>query len=137
MSKFVIYVHASAESEEGKLPTTEEWDEMGAFNKELENAGVLFFAEGLLSSSKAVRVYFSDSEPKIQNGPFQLENLVSGFWILNLNNIDEAIAWAKKIPFKKGSVEIRKIAGAEDFGPELADKFKAKEDDFAAKIGQL
>ena len=136
MGKYVIFVHASADSEAGKMPTTEEFAEMGAFNTELKNAGALLFADGLLQSAKGARVSFSDSEPRVQNVPFPGEDLVAGFWILKLDSLDEAIAWAKKIPFKKGSVEIRKIAGPEDFGANLTDELRAKESELRAEIGQ-
>jgi hypothetical protein len=137
MGKFIIFVHASAESEKGKMPSTQEFAEMGAFNTELSNAGVLITADGLLQSAKGMRVTFSDTEPQVQNGPFQLENLVSGFWILKLDNIEQAVAWAKKIPFKTGSVDIRKIAGPEDFGAEFTEDLKAKEEELRRKTDGL
>jgi hypothetical protein len=134
MGKFVIFVHASPESETGKMPTTEEFAEMGAFNAELRKAGALITADGLLQSAKGARVHFSDSDPRVENGPFQVENLVAGFWILKLDSFDEAVAWAKKIPFKKGSVEVRKIAGPEDFGPELTAQLKNRESELRAEV---
>ena len=83
------------------------------------------------------RVTFSDTEPQVQNGPFQLENLVAGFWILKLDNLDEAIAWAKKVPFKTGSVEVRKVAGPEDFSAEFNEELKAKKEELKRKAEGL
>src|SRR4051812_35217953 len=101
MPKFIIFVHASADSEAGKMPTTEEFAEMGVFNAELAKAGTLIAAEGLLASSKGTRVTFSQpSAPAVTQGPFALENLVSGFWIVKLDSFEDAVAWAKKVPFK-------------------------------------
>jgi hypothetical protein len=74
--------------------------------------------------------------PSVQDGPFPVESLVAGFWILNVNSLDEAITWANKVPFKKGSVKIRKIAGPEDFGPEFTDALKAQEAELRAKTEQ-
>jgi hypothetical protein len=121
MPKFVIFVHASAYSETGAFATPEEMSEMGLFNNQLRATGALLFAEGLLSSSTGARVTFTEGEvePKVEAGPFQLKNLVSGFWILKLDSLEEAIEWAKKIPFKIGSVEVRKIAGLEGFGGQV------------------
>jgi hypothetical protein len=133
MGKFVIFVHASTISETGKMPPAQEIIDMGVFNDELRKAGVLISADGLLESAKGARVTFSENEPQVQNGPFQLENLVSGFWLLKLDSIDEAVAWAKQIPFKTGSVEIRKIAEAEDWGTEFNEELKARKEELTRK----
>lgn len=99
------------------MPTTEELTEMIAFNSQFRETGVLLDADGFLASSKGARLNFSEgSEPTVTHGPFELENLVAGYWKLKLDSIEQAIEWAKKIPFKKGSVEIRRVAGPEDFG---------------------
>jgi len=119
MGKFIILVHANADAEAGKEPPIQEMIDMGAFNTELTNSGVLLAADGLTESAKGARVTFSDTNPQVQNGPFPLENLVARFWVLKLDSLEEAVAWAKKIPFKTGSVEIRKIADPEDFSAEF------------------
>lgn len=116
------------------MPTTQELSEMGEFNTQLANAGVLLAGEGLLHSAKGARVTFSDSAPAVQNGPFPVDNLVAGYWLLKLDSLEEAISWAKKIPFKEGSVEIRKVAGMEDFGDALTDDLKAKEEELRKKV---
>lgn len=128
MPKFTIFVHATSRSETGAIPSSEEMSEMGLFNDKLRAAGALVFADGLLASSTGARVTFTDdgAEPQVQPGPFQLENLVSGFWILKLDTLDEAISWAKKIPFKNGGVDVRKIAGPEDFGGEVGELLKQR-----------
>ena len=137
MGKYVIFVHANADAEAGKMPPTQEFIDMGAFNTELKNAGVLLFVDGLARSAQGARVTFSDTDPQVQNGPFQLENLVSGFWILQPESLDEAVAWAKKIPFKTGSVEIRKVAGPEDFSAEFTEELKAKKEELRRKVEGL
>lgn len=92
------------------MPITEQFTEMHNFNKPANDAG-------LLVSSKGARLDFSkDAEPVVKPGPFGLENLVTGYWIVRFISIEEVVEWAKGIPFKKGSVQIRKIAGPEDFG---------------------
>jgi len=137
MPKFAVLVHGSKESETGKMPTTEELTEMGAFNKQLLDAGVLIDANGFLASSKGARVSFSEgSEPTVKSGPFELENLVAGYWILKLDSLEQVIEWAKKIPFKEGSVDIRKIAGAEDFGDAMTEELKQQEEEMRKKQEQ-
>lgn len=120
------------------MPSTEELAEMGAFNKPFWDAGVMLDADGFLASSKGARINFSEgSEPTVKRGPFELENLVAGYWILKLDSIEQAIEWAKKIPFKKGSVEIRKVAGLEDFGGAMTEELKQQEDEMRKKEEEL
>ena len=95
------------------MPTSEELAEMGAFNKPYRESGVVLEANGFLASSMGARLHFSeDAEPSVKRGPFELENLVTGYWILRLDSLEQVIEWAKKIPFKKGSVEICEVADA-------------------------
>lgn len=137
MPKFIIFVHASADSEAGKRPTTQELTEMTAFNEELSNAGALLAGEGLLASSKGARVAFSESgDPAVTPGPFALGNLVAGLWLLKLDSFEEAVAWARKIPFRSGSVEVRKVAGPEDFGGEYTEEVRAKEDELRKRLAR-
>jgi hypothetical protein len=127
MPKFAVLVSASAEAEAGKMPTTQELTEMTSFNDELRKAGVLLLADGFLSSSNGARVHFNpDGSSKVEHGPFGLDNLVAGFWVWKLDSLEQAVEWASKIPFTKGRVEIRRIAGEEDFGPNLTDALRKK-----------
>jgi hypothetical protein len=111
---------------------------MGAFNKPFWDAGVMLDANGLLASSNGARINFSEgSEPTVKRGPFELENLVAGYWVLKLDSIEQVIEWAKKIPFKKGSVEIRKVAGPEDFGDAMTEELRQQEDEMRKKQEEL
>jgi hypothetical protein len=135
MGKYVVFVHASAESESGKMPTTEEFKEMGAFNEELVKAGVMVTGEGLQRSAQAKRVTYNTSgSDGVENGPFPLDNLVAGYWVLKLNSMEEAVEWMKKAPFKEGSVTIRKVMDEEDFGAELTPELKAQSDELRKKM---
>lgn len=142
MPNFIVFVQASKESEEGQVSidtwdpfphcfkvnliltlnlqqtaTKEQFAEMHAFNKIYRDSGALIDANGLLPSSTGARVSYSEeSEPVVKCGPFELENLVAGYWVLKLDSIEEAIEFAKKVPFKGGSVQIRKIAGPDECG---------------------
>ena len=114
--RFMILVKANPESENGTLPTYEELAEMGRFNEELVRAGVMLAGEGLHPSSKGHRVQFSGSNRTVVDGPFtESKELVAGFWIIQVKSPEEALEWAKRIPFREGEVEIRRVAEAEDF----------------------
>ncbi|WP_260924430.1 YciI family protein [Novosphingobium sp. 9] len=72
---------------------------MGAFNDELEKAGVLVMARGLRSSSYGRRVAFDGETREVIDGPFTpAGELVAGFWIWNVADLDEATAWVKRCP---------------------------------------
>ena len=121
----MILVQASGESE-SRLPTTQELTDMGNFNEQLVKAGIMLSADGLQQSSKGVRIKFSNSDQTVQPGPFPTENLVAGYWVWKLDTMDEAISWAKKIPFKDGNVEIRQIAEADDLGKGFSEELRKK-----------
>jgi hypothetical protein len=112
------------------MPTQAELAEMGAFNKVYLDSGVILHADGFLASKSGARVHYSkDAAPKVESGPFGLDNLVAGYWVLKLNTLEEAIEFAKKAPFKDGAVEVRQIAGIDDFGDALpADMKKQMEE---------
>jgi hypothetical protein len=132
MAKFAVLVSASSSSEAGNMPSLDEMNEMGAFNDQLRQAGVLLDADGFLASSKGARINFNTEGPsKPEYGPFELDNLVAGYWFWQLETLEQAIEWAGKIPFKNGRVEIRHIACEEDFGAEVRDFLKKKRDDLA------
>ncbi|MGQ0714831.1 MAG: YciI family protein [Gemmatimonadaceae bacterium] len=124
--RFMIIVKASPESEAGTLPDEKSLTEMGKFNEELIKAGVMLAGEGLQASSKGARIQFDGKKRAVVDGPFaESKELVAGFWLWQVKSKDEAIEWAKRIPFQEGAVEIRQVFENEDFGdalkPEIAD----------------
>jgi hypothetical protein len=91
---------------------------MGRFNEELAKAGVILAAEGLLPTSKGVRLNFgAGGKRTVVDGPFaETKELVAGFWLLQTKTREECIEWMKRAPFEPGAtLEIRQIAEAEDF----------------------
>src|SRR5919108_5152475 len=116
--RFMIIVKASKNSEAGVLPSKELLTEMGKFNEELTKAGVMLAGEGLQPSSKGARVKYSGSKRTVVDGPFaETKELVAGFWLIQVKSKDEAVEWAKRIPFQEGEVEIRQVFETEDFAP--------------------
>jgi hypothetical protein len=112
-------------------PSSEQIAEMGRYNEQLMKAGVMMTGEGLMPSSKGAIVSFSKNGTKVTDGPFsEAKELIGGFWIFNVKSKEEAIEWARKIPFDSGEVEIRQVAETEDFerdevSAEALDKEKA------------
>jgi hypothetical protein len=126
----MVVVKASKDSEAGILPSTELLTKMGKFNEELVKAGVLLAGEGLHPSSKGKRITFTAAKPTITDGPFaETKELVAGFWIWQVRNIEEAVEWLKRSPFGPGAeVEIRPVFEAEDFGSNLTPELKEQEE---------
>jgi len=135
--RVLVIVKASKESEAGQMPTESLLAEMGKFNEQLVNAGVMQAGEGLHPSSKGKRVKFSGRDRTVTDGPFaETKELVAGFWIWKVDSMDEAVNWLKKAPFDGGTeVEIRPIFAAEDFGKELTPELRAQEERLRQKIG--
>jgi hypothetical protein len=115
--RFMMLVKANADSEAGALPSSEAIAEMGRYNDQLINAGVLLAAEGLQSSAKGHRVKFTKGKQVVTDGPFsETKELLAGFWLIDVKSRQEALAWAKKIPFQDGEeVEVRQVFEASDF----------------------
>lgn len=115
--RFMVMVKANVESEAGVVPTPAMLAEMGKFNDELMAAGVFVTADGLQASSKGARISFSGAKRIVTDGPFaETKELVAGFWVWQVKSKDEAIEWAKRIPFQDGEVEIRQAFEEADFG---------------------
>ena len=132
--RFMIIVHSGNRKmlEEGKMPDNllAQMEQMGKFNDELVKAGVMETADGLVPGKSATRLYFpgGGKTPQMTQGPFTSDSWIDGFWIWNVKSKEEAIEWAKKAPMEDGAtLEIRKCANLEDFGPEFAEKLKKGE----------
>jgi hypothetical protein len=119
--RFMVIVKASKDSEAGKMPSQQLLAEMGKFNEELANAGVMLAGEGLQPSSKGARVKFSGKNRTVVDGPFsETKELIAGFWIWQVKSKQEAIEWVKRCPNphnEDSEIEIRQLFEAEDFAP--------------------
>ncbi|TWI66584.1 hypothetical protein IP91_02403 [Pseudoduganella lurida] len=133
--RFMIIVKASAATEAGRMPSTEQLAAMGAFNEQLVNAGVLLAGEGLHPSSKGVRIRYNGRERTVIDGPFaETKELVAGFWLLQLKSREEAVEWLKRAPMEDGAeIEIRQVFEAEDFGAELTPELREQEERLRAQ----
>jgi hypothetical protein len=130
--RFMVMVKATKDSEAGVMPSEELLTEMGKFNEELANAGVMLAGEGLQASSKGARVRFAGDKRTVIDGPFaETKELVAGFWIWKCKSLAEAIEWVKKCPSphpgQECEIEIRQIFEMEDFGAELTPELREQE----------
>ncbi len=136
--RFMILVKATADSEAGVMPSEQLLTEMGRFNEELVNAGLMEAGEGLHPSSRGARVRFSGKNRKVIDGPFtETKELIAGFWIWKCASLQEAIDWVKRCPnpmMEDSEIEIRQIFDAEDFGEALTPELREQEDRLRAKV---
>ena len=132
--KFMVIVPANADSEAGVMPTEEELAEMGKFNEELVNAGMMLAGEGLHPTSKGTRIDFGGDKPRVTDGPFtDSKELIAGFWILQAKSRDEVVEWMSRAPFRAGYVEIRQVFEADDFGEALTPELREQEERLRAR----
>ena len=136
--RFMIIVKATKDSEASVLPDQKMLAEMGKFNEELVNAGIMLAGEGLQPSSKGTRVKFSGSKRTVVDGPFaETKELIAGFWLWKVKSKEEAIEWVKRCPNPMptdSEIEIRQIFEAEDFGAEFTPELKAQEERLRATV---
>ncbi|MDR7454750.1 MAG: YciI family protein [Armatimonadota bacterium] len=115
--RFMMLVKASKESEAGMMPTEQQLADMAEYNEELVRAGVLRAGDGLQPTSKGARVRYAGTKRTVIDGPFpEAEHLVAGYWLIQVSSRDEAIEWARRVPFEDGQVEVRQVFELEDFG---------------------
>ncbi|KAF1729275.1 MULTISPECIES: YciI family protein [Pseudoxanthomonas] len=134
--KVMVLVKASPASEAGEMPGTELLTEMGRFNEALVKAGILLAGEGLHPSSRGARVRFDGRQRTVIDGPFgETRELVAGFWLWQVRNLDEAIEWIKRAPFDGGAeIELRPVFEADDFGDALTPELREQEARLAADL---
>jgi hypothetical protein len=128
--RVMVFVKATEDSEAGVMPTTELLEAMMKFNEELVKAGIMKDGDGLKPTSQAKRVAFDGPNRTVIDGPFaETKELVAGYWIWEVKDMDEAVAWVKRCPnpmFGPSEIEIRPYYEMADFGdvvtPEIAEK---------------
>lgn len=133
--RVMVIVKADKDSEAGILPSEKLLADMGKYNEELVNAGVMLAGEGLHPSSRGKRVKFSGSKRTVIDGPFaETKELVAGFWLWKVKSMDDAVEWLKRAPFDGAELEIRQVFEAEDFGEAFTPELREQEERLRAKI---
>jgi hypothetical protein len=117
--RVIVLVKATAESEQGRMPSNELLAAMGKYNEELLAAGIVIGGDGLHPSSKGKRVAFNGPTRTVIDGPFsQTSELVAGYWIWQVDSMAQAVEWVKRAPNPMSGpseIEIRPLFEASDF----------------------
>ena len=116
--RFMLFVYPG-ETDAG--PTLERVEAMNRYNEELTKAGALLALDGLHPPSTATRLTFSGGDrPAVTDGPFtEAKEFVGGYWIIQARSKEEAVEWASRAPIGDGTIEVRQIAEASDYPPEI------------------
>jgi len=138
--KVMVFVKATPSSERGELPSEELIAAMMKYNEELVRAGIMLAGEGLKPSSEGVRVRFSGNRRQVIDGPFtETKELVAGYWLWEVDSMEQAIEWVKRCPNpmpEDSDIEIRPIYTAEDFGEAFTPELREQEERMREEIEQ-
>lgn len=130
--RVMVFVKATADSEAGVLPTAELIEAMGKYNQELFDAGIMKMGEGIKPTSEGKRVRFDGADRTVSDGPFSATNeIVAGFWLWEVKDMDEAVEWVKRSPNPMPSaseIEIRPLYEYEDFAEALPSEIREREE---------
>ena len=127
--RVMVIVKATEDSEAGAMPSAELAEAMGKYNEELIKAGIMLSGEGLRPSSNGKRIAFDDPDRTVIDGPFaEIRELVAGYWLWEVKDMDEAVAWVQRCPNPMpgpSEIEIRPVVDMSDFAevltPEIAE----------------
>ncbi len=129
--RVMVLIKATKDSEAGVMPSTDLLEAMGRFNQELIDEGIMRAGEGLRPSSQGKRVAFNGESRTVLDGPFEATSeLVAGYWLWEVKDLDEALAWVKRCPNPMpgpGEIEIRPVYEMEDFGDAMPPELRAQE----------
>jgi hypothetical protein len=137
--KVMVFVRATKDSEAGMMPTVELFEAMGKYNEELVKAGIMKLGDGLKPTSQAKRVHFNGANRTVEDGPFPVNETIAGYWIWEVKDMAEALAWAKKCPNPMpgpSDLEIRPHYEMSDFADVLTPEVTALHDRVRAQAGQ-
>jgi hypothetical protein len=136
--RVMVLVKATEDSESGLLPTAERLEAMGRFNLALVEAGVMQSGDGLKPSSAGKRVAFDGADRAVIDGPFAAtRELVAGYWIWEVKDLDDAVAWARRCPNPMpgpSELEIRPFYEMSDFGGAMTPEAEAVHDEVRATL---
>ena len=138
--RVMVLVKATEDSEAGVMPTPEMFDAMGAFNEQLVDAGIMQTGEGLQPTARGKRIAFDGDSRTVIDGPFGVTNeLVAGFWIWEVKDLDEAVEWVKRAPHPMpgpSEIEIRPFYEYEDFGDAMSPEQVEHEEGLRERLGE-
>ena len=140
--RVMVFVKATEDSERGLPPDAEMtvmFEAMGRFNEELVKAGVMIDGDGLKPSSAGKRIAFDGANRTVTDGPFtEARELVAGYWVWEVKDMDEAIAWARRCPNPMpgpSELEIRPFYEMKDFGGAVTPEIAEREQRLRTRLG--
>lgn len=137
--RVMVLVKATKDSEAGVMPEPGLFEAMGKFNEDLVEAGIMKSGDGLRPSSHGKRVAFDGDSRTVIDGPFpHTSELVAGFWMWEVKDMEEAISWVKRCPNPMpgpSEIEIRPLYEMEDFGDAFPPELAEREERLKDKIG--
>ena len=143
--RVMVIIKANEHSENGVMPSEQLLTEMGKFNQELVDSGIMLAGDGLHPSTRGKRVILGAEDASVVDGPFaETKELIAGFWIWEVESMDHAVELVKRIPNppeeqvsgNEGIIEIRPIFEADDFGEEFTPEERAREDQMRATMAE-
>jgi hypothetical protein len=119
-----VMMMIKGDREPGHMPSEGFLAQMAMYNEELTKAGVLRDLAALHWSAEGVRVKYSGGERTVTRGPFgDPRQIVAGYWILQVESMDDATEWARRVPFEAGGepdaeveIEIRQLFDPDEIG---------------------
>ncbi|CFX30957.1 YCII-related protein [Candidatus Filomicrobium marinum] len=136
--RVMVFVKATTDSEEGVMPPAELLVEMGKYNEELVNAGIMLAGDGLKPSSQGKRVAFDGPGRTVIDGPFaETRELVAGYWMWDVKDMAEAVEWVKRCPnpmMGPSEIEIRPVYEMADFNEIMTPEAEAVHDRVRDKL---
>jgi hypothetical protein len=137
--RVIVFVKATADSEAGLMPTNELLEAMGRYNQLLIDAGIMLGGDGLQPSSKGKRIAFDGDRRMVIDGPFtETKEVVAGYWLWEVKDMDEAVAWVKRCPNPMpgpSEIEIRPVFGPDAFDEIMTPEVAALHDGAREKLG--
>jgi hypothetical protein len=127
----MIIVKATAQTEQGVMPTEALIASMADFHEQLAKAGVLLDASGLQPSAKGWRVHYDGRQRRVVDGPFaETKELIAGYTIIQTRSPEDALEWSRRFPNPAvdggiAEIEVRQMYELEDFGSsEATERFR-------------
>jgi hypothetical protein len=121
--RFMMLVKATKDFEAGLFPNEKLLSEMATWSEELVKAGARLDTARLQPSSQGVRVRYANGKFVVTDGPFaESKELIAGFCLIQVESKEEAIEWAKRVPFQEGEIELRPLYELSDFPVDPAEK---------------
>ena len=124
--RMIVFVKATEDSEASVLPSPELIEAMGKYNEELIKAGIMVGGDGLKATKFGKRIAFDGASRTVTDGPFaETRELVAGFWIWEVKDMDEAVEWAKRCPNPMpgpSDLELRPVITMDDFAEVMTEE---------------